>query len=75
MFCNMVSIDWMSKSQASISTSVFGFELVVQNDGYLNDKIHPVTINLTRLESALNMNATPYVTVLSVARENLTNAC
>ena len=33
IFCNLALIDWISKKQATIETSVFGAEFVAMNNG------------------------------------------
>jgi hypothetical protein len=52
IFCNMALIDWVSKKQATIETSVFGAEFVAMKHGIeklrgLRDKLHMMGIPLT----------------------------
>jgi hypothetical protein len=52
IFCNMALIDWISKKQATIETSVFGAEFVAMKNGIeklrrLRNKLRMMGIPLT----------------------------
>ncbi len=57
LFCNMALIDWVSKKQATIETSVFGAEFVAMKHGIekLNSR-NDTSINVEHCETNYEFN-------------------